>query len=729
MKSLKCLALLAAWLVPAALYAQGGAVLRADFDPTAGKVPNPTSLFFRDSLDGTFNIPVPDDSSAAVVEALNVLDGASTVAPILATFSNGVIPGLGVTLMSPIDETTLVGGDTVRLYEVALANPFATGNPGDSFQVQGVVAELTPEVDYSVGLLAADVDVDLSEPVDPARLTVVIKPLKPLKPKTGYLVVLTNGIRADDAVCADDDICAGDGSPAWPDTTYILARYRGLHHRPYTDANGRSNFPGLTDAQAQSIEALAPVVKSQEAAAHGQGVPFGSIVLSWTFMTQSIGDVLTVVRAQNTSAPDETFLVPTGATTAAFVPALPGVADVYVGETRVDYYLEDARSTQDTRILTTRWTDPSGGEVTRYNPSPAVKANLPIPVLATIPNAASGWTQPAGGWPTVIMQHGVTVNRQALLAVADTLALAGFAVIGIDLPLHGITDTTNPLYVPGRERTFDLDLLPLPTADDPTLGDGVTDSSGSHFINLGSLVTSRDNLRQAASDLFTLTKVVPTIDLDGDAAADFDGDRLAFLGHSLGGIAGTTFLGLEEDVWAASLANPGGGIAQLLSFSGGFGPEIDTGLAQVGIFRGTAEFEAFLDAAQTLLDSGDAINYGAAAAALHPIHLIEVVAVQPPPLDQAIPDGVIPNATPIGPLSGTDPLAEAMGLTQIDSTATDADGLRALVRFTEGDHSSLLLTTASPAATVEMQGEVAGFLASDGLTVPIGNEAVVEQLP
>jgi hypothetical protein len=31
-------------------------------------------------------------------------------------------------------------------------------------------------------------------------------------------------------------------------------------------------------------------------------------------------------------------------------------------------------------------------------------------------------------------------------------------VAAIDIPLHGITDTTSPLYQAGAERTFDLDI-------------------------------------------------------------------------------------------------------------------------------------------------------------------------------------------------------------------------------------------------------------------------------
>ncbi|MEZ5583894.1 MAG: hypothetical protein R3F37_15165 [Candidatus Competibacteraceae bacterium] len=63
------------------------------------------------------------------------------------------------------------------------------------------------------------------------------------------------------------------------------------------DENGNSNFPQLTDAQARALVPIQTAVLSQEEAAAGQGIDRGDIVLSWTFMTQSIDDALHVVRS------------------------------------------------------------------------------------------------------------------------------------------------------------------------------------------------------------------------------------------------------------------------------------------------------------------------------------------------------------------------------------------------------------------------------------------------
>ncbi len=170
---------------------------------------------------------------------------------------------------------------------------------------------------------------------------------------------------------------------------------------------------------------------------------------------------------------------------------------------------------------------PASTNVTFANPFPVATSTQLIPVLLTVPNANSGHAKPAAGWPVVIFQHGITRNRTDMFAIAGTLAAQGFAVIAIDAPLHGITDTTNPLYIGNtpfaangaQERTFNLDVSNNATgAPGP---DGVIDGSGTLFINLSYLLTSRDNLRQATSDLMELTRAIPQMSFDGNCDAGF----------------------------------------------------------------------------------------------------------------------------------------------------------------------------------------------------------------
>jgi hypothetical protein len=67
-----------------------------------------------------------------------------------------------------------------------------------------------------------------------------------------------------------------------------------------------------------------------------------------------------------------------------------------------------------------------------------------------------------------------------------------------------------------------------------------------------------------------------------------------------------------------------------------------------------------------------------------------------------------------------------LGLTSVSSTTVNPDGLDAAVRFTAGDHGSLLSPVASLAATVEMQSEMASFLATSGTTVVVTDDSVVQ---
>src|SRR2546430_15451344 len=166
-----------------------------------------------------------------------------------------------------------------------------------------------------------------------------------------------------------------------------------------------------------------------------------------------------------------------------------------------------------------------------------------------VPNASSGQVKPPTGWPIVIFQHGITANRTNVLAIAEAFAQAGIVAIAIDLPLHGLTapsdptkpstylyaSSANPFYaglgLPASgsiERTFDLDTLNNTTL--APVPDGVIDGSGLHFLNLSSLLTTRDNLREASTDLVTFAKSVSGITLPLPATAPYiDGTRIHFL--------------------------------------------------------------------------------------------------------------------------------------------------------------------------------------------------------
>lgn len=743
------------------------------FDPFAiptPQVPFPIDLLFAGFSDPTLNIPnpptPPTDLPNPFVAAANELDGWSTTASLFTDLTGFV------------DFTTVQSALTI--IDTSTSPP----------------SLLTPGVDFVVQPSTATDPAD-GRPINSKRSRILIEPLKPLKPSTTYIVGLSTTARATsgEAILPSDYFrVVRSSTPVAEQTEPVLAI--------------------LTAPQKATLEAirkqLVPVM--QGLAAFGK--PADTVAIAWPFTTQSTTRTLermataaqpSILRLQQAPAPSP---APAGTPLTTTMLGLPGApAQVYAGLLRLPYYLSTTAplsaswkadiTKPDTAasflgrvpcgafavgadldegpgVLTAK---PSNSTTICY-PLPLKQSDQTVPVLATVPVG----TMPANGWPVVIFQHGITGNRSQVLGLVPALTQAGFAVIAIDLPLHGIREIDGSIAafrVPGTtERTLELDVVdnttgaprPAGEANPFAPGDGITDSSGTHFINLSSLLTSRDNLRQGVSDLLVLGKsLIPAgaVDAPGTIfaavngtpqAVRFDTTQVRYVGHSLGAIVASTFLGVNEATGAAALAMPGGGIAKLLDASASFGPRISAGLqASSGgaIAQGNDNYETFLRFAQTVVDSGDPINFAQATATKHPILMIEVVgdAVVP---NCALKDNPACPATDVLPisgyLSGTTPLARIMGLSfkpgetsaiTIPAAADILLGAAArnnVVRFPQGqaDHSTILTpdngAAAGPdtqflAAFTEMQKQVASFLASNGACLPIGGNCPAPPAP
>lgn len=636
------------------------------FSPSAGVVPFPNNLLFLGTVDGTLNIPIAstaDQSLSNPQVALNQSDGFSTTSPLVTSVSES------------LDPATLLIGDTIRIFEVITDGGIGVG---------AITNELSSPL-----IVAAESNGQLA-----------LIPTVPLKPKTDYMVVLTDGIT---------DV---DGMTLQPSFVYGLLKGDVVLNDP--------NSEGLRQATASQL-----AVANRDAA-----VDPATVALTWVFKTQSIREVLQAVKDQ--SAPGVLVLGNSGANTGAEGIDGQGKADIYVGALAVPYYQTAVGDDLNpVPALNGFWKNASDTVVGAIGGSgapeyaPVATTTETVPVLMSVPNAtsASGGTAPANGWPVTILQHGITGNRTNMLGLADAMADAGRVVIAIDMPMHGLTDPSNPFHAANtpfgeRERTFDIDASVNPLAagetaaeDAATSGpDGQIDTSGTHFYNLLNLANSRDNLRQAVADLFVLSASISSAQVAG---VQLDASNLTFVGHSLGGIVGGTMLSYDSSFQAATLAMPGGGIAQLLANSASFGPVINGGLAAAGIATGSADYNSFLVAAQTMVDSGDPINHAStlAASGNTSIHMIEV-----------IDDSVIPNFVATAPLAGTDPLARMMGLTQVSANA----GGNSLVKFIAGNHGSILSPAASLEATIEMQTQTATFAATSGTVLPITDTTVIQ---
>ena len=414
--------------------------------------------------------------------------------------------------------------------------------------------------------------------------------------------------------------------------------------------------------------------------------------------------------------------------------------------------------------------------LTRYSPIPvaqgsnedgsetiAVQVTVPDPtvvgVLAALPGSTvAPITKPEGGWPVVILQHGITSKKEDFLAITGALSVAGYATVAIDHPLHG-------------SRGFVIDDQVINTS--AGFGGATTD-----YFNLASLLTARDNTRQSIVDTMGLRLGLnAVVDLTG-GSVDLDASNVSFVGQSLGSITGIPTVAVSNNSLGGDLAAfdgmyafetavfsvPGGGIAGFLMESPSFGSLIKGSLlaqsstdfqqflagyaaqnqltAQQALAPAydafapmldatqTAEvqatFASFVFAAQTILDAGDPNNYASMLGANTTTLLHEVVGGgQNDDGSTALSDQVIPNSTVnAASYAGTEPLAAFIGLQGVSSTQM-GDNISGIVRFISGSHSSLLNPADSAATTTEMQTQAAGFIASGGNAIVVTNEDVV----
>jgi len=694
-------------------------VLTASYNPLEAPgvpavLPFPSNLLFFSispgglvpSADLTLNAPVddPDDYSNPRV-ALNALDGFSTTEKWIVSFADNTESGrYDNAIPGDIDPATVLTGQSVRMFEVTTTQLLA---------VTSIVRELTPGVEY------------VAVPASASQIAIL--PLKPLKEFTSYMAVLTNDIR-DTA-----------GNDATPDRVYNF----GKTSVPWLDENGHSTNDLFDDSYAELLETIRQVVQSRELNAASVGINPDDIVITQVARTQSITPTLKTLRAFAQPAP--TAFGPTGMDTSA-VGGL-GAADIYMGIITVPYYAGIPSAENPIAPLNTFWKaapgayvppfdqfglDPTSTNITIANPIPVLTGMQTVPLLVTIPR---GQAKPANGWPVVIFGHGLTRSRMDVLAAADGFAAAGYAVIAMDFPMHGVSPDATPEYAPfwientpfapvANERTFDVDYIDNVTGEfvfdeeGNIIGDGLIDPSGAHSVSaaLSNMLVGRDLYRQSQTNLSSLAVSISSMDFDGDGTPDTDGSNIAYAGVSFGGIHGTVFTAIEPLVTRSFLSVPGGMIARFSEASATFGPPIRAALASQGVYPGTPEYEFFFLVGQTVIDSADPINWAAEAAANTPILLHEVIN-----------DQVIPNFVPTSPLAGTEPLIKVMGLQAYSSTQQSADGLRAAGRFVPpADHSSWLSPeVGSPAAFFEMQKQAATFIGSFGGAIVVSDESTM----
>ncbi len=225
--------------------------------------------------------------------------------------------------------------------------------------------------------------------------------------------------------------------------------------------------------------------------------------------------------------------------------------------------------------------------------------------------------------PLVIYQHGLGNDRSSIFAVADALCAEGFAVAAIDLPFHGM-----------RAQGSSLDTRHVfGSATGPDLyGDlggttiyvsfvGVVDTAGPYVEFHPSY--PRDIFRQGALDVMALVNAIDRSDwtgvgtMGGPTMIGFSDAPVGFVGVSLGGIVGTTFVTGEPRVGAAVLNVTGGELTNLVAFSSSFNstflplllPAIGLDPDMIDYANAPPRFLPEIALYQTLLDRGDSMSF------------------------------------------------------------------------------------------------------------------------
>jgi len=699
----------------------------AIFNLTTGQLPYPTDLYFAGSTAGTLNIPAGASlwsaSLPGLYAGLNTLDGFSTTSVIREQFGGA------------LDPKTFAAPGAVTVLQVTIDNKLKVPT--------GVVRPLIPGTDYSVNVAADQVvGVNILE----------ITPLHPLTPSkgltnNGYLVLLTNAIK--DA----------SGNPAVPDTDY---------------ATIKAALPSCTSLQSNAtLYGVCLLTGAHLQIAGAVGLNPANVVVSFSFSTVSVGDTMAVV--EQLAAPQSIQVnCPPQLKAASPLHA----ADVCVGVMTVPYYLSRAAP------LTANWQgnpsplDHKSTALTRFNPEPVATEMLQIPVLVSVPNAntpAGAAGPPPSGWPVAMVGHPLFYSRETTLAMADSFAGAGFVVVAIDFPLHGITNQMDPFYASGAnpfytglglpapatrtsiERTFDLDLGTNNAANNAVIygspPDGKIDPSGSWIINLTYPLVTRDNFREGAADLITLAHSLEKNGITVVAPAGsikLDPARVHYVGLSLGAVLGVVYLGSTPniaDAQTATLAAAGGGIVPFLTESALFSAAILPILESKGLVPGTTLFAQYIRDQQNIGDAADPWNYITAALANHPTHIQQMVGGGITAGGTAtLPDQVVPNAATqrlitAAPFGGPNGTMGGPGIAELNTTGNNLSpaGWRAYTNFICGYHGSLFNPAASAATTGEMQQEAVSFAAGStagnvivvGVPPPLGhgNPTVIAPQP
>jgi hypothetical protein len=481
------------------------------------------------------NLPLPNcatrPSDCLDVALLNRLDGFNTQ------------PRISIPFDGAIDPAT-VNSETVFLLRLGNLSDPADFHPPQTIGINQVVW-------------------------DPATLTLFVESDQHLEQDTGYLLVVTNGVR--DAA----------GEPVEASDAFANFRH---------DLNfGQTKDPQLKLYRKALIRSLAEDVLGGAAPALSPG----DVVAASFFTTGSVTATLEKIRDQIKAAPappvsfnigshgERTVFPRSSVLGILFRPQVSTVAPLppgsFVPTPALQVVPGSVGSIAFGKFSAMNF-ETAGGFI------PAVPTRTGVPAVQSTQDVyfnlfLPGGAEPTNGWPVAIFGHGFRDNKNnSPFAVASILAANGIATLSINAVGHGfgaggtltVNLPTGAVVLPAGGRGVDQN------------GNGAIDSTEGLFATgAQSDIASRDGLVQTVADLMQVVRAVQGgVDVDGvGPSADLDPQRVYYFGQSLGGIYGTILLGVEPDIRAGVPNVPGGTLTDIARLSPTFRPLLGAFLA------------------------------------------------------------------------------------------------------------------------------------------------------
>ncbi|GHG63313.1 lipase [Alishewanella longhuensis] len=757
---------------------------RVVFDPEVGKISLPNDVLFIGSKDGTLT---PDDTGQVDYSqphfAMGALDGWSTISPFKLQFE--IASGV------QLDKASTQFPGAVRLFQVALANQ---SNSAECPQLAvGAACQLIKELVVNRDFAIVTSERDIS-----------IVPLRPLQPGSSYLLSLSSALKDSRGFAVAESIA-----------------YSQVRHPP-----------GVVALPPQQARIQALINSYERLLELSAGQRREDIIYTAAFSTQDPTVVLKTVQRllvtdlETTQSPSLVVTTERGLVANHLYPNqqigenasdprfYAKLARVYRAQVKLPYYSALPSEQNPLAPLQQPWTARCDNSLivaaqqnlpsqpvsdndfvchalsygklrdlgldqtrhlTRYNDIPKINQLQTLQVQLTLPNQDYGITKPANGWPVVILQHGIGLQKEVWLQLAAKLAAQGYATVAIDLPLHG-------------SRGFGELTATISNGGDPN-----------NFLNPQHLLVSRDNLQQSIADTLGLRMA-----LNFAQGVELDVNQVHYVGHSSGAIVGSAVVALANNpelplqgpnqflLRTASLLMPGAGLGDLVLDSDVFGPR-NTASLLVGAYpelrqdfmsyvtqngscdpydpANAAEYlncaqmhvEDYLEqlefsninrlrqvntlldnfrfAARNVLNNVDPVNFAAPLLASNtPIYLAMISGSHDgtEPADEIFPSGNSDREAALercrlnltscaSPLSGAEALSQLLQSTAVKrAPATQLFNGPATARFIEGDHFSIVSPEASNRVTMELQQHLSSYIENNGTKLYVLHETVLK---